>query len=275
MKSPLKPINCCIYCGASDIKLSDEHVIPYSLGGTIILPKASCKHCAKKTGTLEGYIGRHIFQDVRIEFNLPTRRPKERPTHLPLRETFSPSPQEAPIRLIPTKEYPGLLILLTHEPPGILVGRPPEHGGTALPFVREITGRDRVENLKGQNIEAKYYRELKPDLVLRFLAKVALGIAVASCGVDGFTPFIRPLVLTREGNAAHWIGGTTKRMYEFPPPISRQPLLHRVVAFRHDIGLKAHLLVQIQLFAFLGTPIYTAVVGRLTQNGINRLDGFD
>ena len=272
---PIKPVNCCIYCDTSVGKLSDEHIIPFSLGGNLVLPKASCKECAKKTGTLEGYIGRHIFQDVRIEFNLPTRRPKERPTHLPLREGFSPSPAEAPIRLIPTKDYPGSLLLFIHEPPGILSGHPPDKPGTIQPFICQITDRDRVENLKKQNIEAKIYREIQPDLILRFLAKMALGVAVVACGLDGFIPFIRPLILTRDGNASHWIGGTTKQMDEFPPPISKEPLAHRVVAFRRDIGLEAHLLVQIQLFAFLGAPIYTAVVGRLTPNGINRLDGSD
>jgi hypothetical protein len=267
----LQPINCCIYCGESDVELTDEHVIPLSLGGTMVLPKASCKKCAKQTAKLEGYVGRHIFQDVRIEFGLPTRRPKERPTHLPLRESFSPSPVEAPIRLIPTKDYPGALILVTHEPAGLLLGRPPEAPGSGQPFVREIAGRDRVDNLKKQNIEAKIYREIQPDLILRFMAKVALGVAVVACGLDGFVPFIRPLILTREGNVFHWIGGTTQEMDEFPPPISKGPLAHRVVAFRRDLDLRAHLLVQIQLFAFLNTPIYTAVVGRLTENGINRL----
>ena len=38
----------CIYCGAlaKDVELTDEHIIPYSLGGEAIILDASCKACA-------------------------------------------------------------------------------------------------------------------------------------------------------------------------------------------------------------------------------------
>jgi 5-methylcytosine-specific restriction endonuclease McrA len=56
----LAPVSACIYCGATepDTKLTDEHIVPLSLGGTLILPKASCLACARQTGKLEGYAGR-------------------------------------------------------------------------------------------------------------------------------------------------------------------------------------------------------------------------
>ncbi len=36
------PIGRCIYCGGRK-GLLDEHIIPYGLGGNLVLPEASCK----------------------------------------------------------------------------------------------------------------------------------------------------------------------------------------------------------------------------------------
>jgi hypothetical protein len=269
----LGPVNVCIYCGATEprAKLTDEHIIPFSLGGTYILPKASCLKCAKIIVNLEGYAGRHIFQDVRIEHGLPTRNPKERPTHLPLRESFSPSPETAPIRLVPTKDYPGTLILVVHEPAGILSGHAPDQcplGYTA--FVRQITGRERVDRLTEQGVPVKVYRELRPDLLLRLVTKIALGFAVAGPTLSSFRPSVQDVILRRGTNPFYWAGGTTQEMIRFPPP-SGPLVLHRVTAFMHEINHVQHLLIQIQLFAYLGTPIYTVVVGELTETGVNNL----
>lgn len=40
-----QPVNVCIYCGGTGA-LSDEHIIPFGLGGRWVLPKASCAECA-------------------------------------------------------------------------------------------------------------------------------------------------------------------------------------------------------------------------------------
>lgn len=272
-KTKFKPVNACIYCGATgrDIKLTDEHVVPLSLGGTYILPKASCRKCAEPIKKLEGYAGRQIFQDVRIEHGFPTRRPQERPTHLPLRASFSPSPDLAPIRLIPTKEYPGMLLLPIHEPAGIFLGRSPEMGGRAQMFVRQITGRDRIDRLSKQGIEPLIYREIKPDLLLRLIAKVALGFAVEGYGLDSFDATVRDIILRRDTNPYYWAGGITLDMDEFPPP-SGNSVLHRFVGYTREIAGVQYLVIQLQLFAYLGAPIYAVVVGKLTETGLKKFN---
>jgi hypothetical protein len=53
------PVKCCIYCGAQDCKLGDEHIIPQALGGNMILPAAACRECERMVGSqLEGHIPR-------------------------------------------------------------------------------------------------------------------------------------------------------------------------------------------------------------------------
>jgi len=54
----------CIYCGSSD-DLTDEHVVPYGLGGKMILPKSSCRRCAMITGQFEGKVLRGFMRDGR------------------------------------------------------------------------------------------------------------------------------------------------------------------------------------------------------------------
>jgi hypothetical protein len=42
------PVGYCIYCQATD-ELTNEHILPFGLSGTAVLPKSSCKACAKIT----------------------------------------------------------------------------------------------------------------------------------------------------------------------------------------------------------------------------------
>jgi len=51
----------CIYCGTKQGPLSDEHIVPFGLGGTLVLPKASCKACATETAKLEQVIQRMML----------------------------------------------------------------------------------------------------------------------------------------------------------------------------------------------------------------------
>ena len=46
------PCGRCVYCGAIT-ELSDEHIVPFGLGGRWVLPKASCSVCSVKTSRIE------------------------------------------------------------------------------------------------------------------------------------------------------------------------------------------------------------------------------
>src|ERR1041385_4551250 len=70
------PVGRCIYCGSDgrSVGLSDEHLIPYSLGGGAILQKASCAACATETSKIELYLARHIFREFRSHVGAPSRK---------------------------------------------------------------------------------------------------------------------------------------------------------------------------------------------------------
>ena len=63
----------CIYCGAADVKLTDEHIVPLSIGGQHVLLKASCNECNKITSKFELDVARGLWGDARNSYNAPSR----------------------------------------------------------------------------------------------------------------------------------------------------------------------------------------------------------
>ena len=50
----------CIYCGRADVRLTDEHFLPLSLGGQHVIEKASCHSCADITKKFEQLVARYM-----------------------------------------------------------------------------------------------------------------------------------------------------------------------------------------------------------------------
>src|SRR3954463_6253245 len=123
------PVGNCIYCPDPVGKLTDEHVVPFGLAAdSVILPKASCKKCAKITGKVEQYCLRGMLGNFRIAIGAPTRRPKERPETIAVRtgrlsddwsrvdniKTVEISPTD--LIMFPSFTFPGAGILEGRDP---------------------------------------------------------------------------------------------------------------------------------------------------------------
>jgi hypothetical protein len=93
-----------MYCDAKDGRLSDEHIIPYSLAGVLIIKEASCSACAKITCKIEGAVAQSLFGTFRMRHKLPSRCPKERPMSIPL-EIVGERKPNTPLN-IPVGEFP-------------------------------------------------------------------------------------------------------------------------------------------------------------------------
>ena len=96
----------CIYCGAlaKDVELTDEHIIPFSLGGKAVIREGSCKECARETAKLENEIAHKVLWDFRAHVKSPTRRKKSRPTELPF--TYSIAGGERLTKSVPIVDHP-------------------------------------------------------------------------------------------------------------------------------------------------------------------------
>ena len=71
------PVGKCIYCGSTQEPLTREHIIPLSLGGSLVLPRATCHTHANTTSTFERSIARVMYGVQRADTGGVSRRPKE------------------------------------------------------------------------------------------------------------------------------------------------------------------------------------------------------
>jgi hypothetical protein len=78
------PVGRCIYCHSTD-GLTVEHVIPFGLGGRLELPESGCHRCSKITSDFEHTCLRTMYGPLRLLYDLPSRRKKNRPLKLPLK----------------------------------------------------------------------------------------------------------------------------------------------------------------------------------------------
>ncbi len=72
----------CIYCGKADVKLTDEHFLPLSLGGQHVIEKASCLAYADITKKFEQHVARDMWGDARTSgSNLTLGAPRTSARH--------------------------------------------------------------------------------------------------------------------------------------------------------------------------------------------------
>src|SRR5271167_1309452 len=122
-KGMVGEIGRCIYCGAHGpgVELTDEHVVPYSLGSNAYLKDASCRDCADITKKFEQHVARNIYGHLRIHLGIQTRHVRERPTELPVRVIKEGVESHV---VLPINEHPFFLILPVWDTPGMLRAEP-------------------------------------------------------------------------------------------------------------------------------------------------------
>jgi hypothetical protein len=265
------PVWECIYCGAkgAGITLGKEHIIPFSLGGTWVLPRASCASCSAKTLEAERYCAHDLFGNFRVKLNLPTRHPKQRPSQLPYYVQFG----NRMVRLVaPPSEHPTAIFFPLFDSPGILDFRAPDTRGPRDAFYWILAGDSetalvwRMRRLGG-NVVAHYrYDHFKFG---RMLAKIAHSFAIALFGLNAFQPFLRDFILGKSNHMTYFIGSTDP-----------EPALASPENLGYQIGWKVWqstatnqlppynlLIIEIRLFPsvglpHLGPPRYFVVVGQ-------------
>ncbi|MBW0006312.1 MAG: hypothetical protein JO335_01230 [Sphingomonas sp.] len=249
ISSPL-PLGRCIYCGnGPNAGLSDEHVVPLALNGNLLLKQASCEACRVITSRFEAKLLRGGFRSAREAFAYNTRS-KDRPTHLPI---FNVHGEENSRKDIPIGEYPVTLLM------------PLVAGAYIDTFPNAVTGEQRTWSFRNHDYdklsgEADIFQFTSNILdvrsLYRLLAKIAHGTAVAYHGLDGFVPFLKPVILDEEYSGYTRFIGT---MWPPPPPLDQN-------GFETELGLESlndrtYISARIRFFPELGTPFYRVIVG--------------
>lgn len=257
----LQPIGFCIYCGrtdpGSDVRLSDEHTIPFALHGDIELPQASCSICAAA-------INKHVEQPllrgplwaVRQYLGLSSRsRP---PTHLPGYLWRKGKQEQVPI---PIDEYPPVLSLLAFsEPPLLLHDRQQRcTDGTRGGFWTANLDLDRMDAfIRKYRCERFATPPTNVTQWCRFLAKLSHATMVATLGIECCTPLLREFIVSGNENPFRFVGGYGK-------PTDKPDYLHEIsFEWRGGVEQRRKLLIaNVRLFAELGAPCFLVVVGDL------------
>ena len=257
-----EPVGECIYCGSRE-DLTDEHIIPFAAGGRWILPAASCKSCAAITGSFEGEVARTIIGPLRMLYNLPTRRKKDRPKQLPLKVKY-PSSTDWEIAYVDRRICPFLVGLPLYPMPDAITGAARDGNKSAATSNIWIRGaafwRNKDEHLQWL-CEALGAIEVMPTATVHTepfcltLAKVAHSFAVAELGLNGFRPYLSELIRTRDlTNRAYFIGGgngdepASKKLHDLE--------LDTVLSI--DAGV---VVARVRILGALETPTYYVAVG--------------
>ena len=262
-KSQTVQIGKCIYCeSCSD--LTKEHVIPYGIGGHIILSKASCTKCADETKRIEDRLLRKHWWPHRQILGLQSRTP-------------ATDVRDVPISLIQGNgtRIPGFLPLkqqtisinMHFPPPGFLTGEivdgPPVSSGTSLKMLGKPPAQAIINGairpiLSFEKIEIPI--NLSADDLCRFLAKIAHGYIIYKRGMEEFDRYLLPkYILGKSQGIQNAVGESSSLIVNKKLPGSQ---VHALMERKNG----DYLTVYIQLFRGLGDPppIYEVVVSRLT-----------
>jgi hypothetical protein len=253
LQSLVVDVGECIYCGAREGVLSDEHVVPYALKGTWILKHASCESCRKITSLFERRVLRGPYLLARTVLKLPTRHKKQRP------KTFTVETKKGDAVVtheLGTGQFPATVFFLQFAPPACTSQASSQSGiNCSGAYLYQLSGPTLDEFAKQNLADAVLVRhEIKPVDFARMIAKIAYGFCVFKYGsVLREKSFVLPAILGQENDIGRWVGCDGERH------LSSSNTLH-VVETAENNGL---ILARVKLFSFLDSPEYLVVVGRL------------
>jgi hypothetical protein len=196
-------------------------------------------------------------------FGLPTRRPKDRPKHLPLKVKYQSS-TDWEIAYVETRICPFLVILPLYEMPACISGNFYDRNTLAATDRFWIRGagfrRDKDAHMQFL-CDALGAREIMPTGTITsepfclMLAKIAHAYAVAELGLDSFTPCLQQMIIRRDlTDRPLLIGGGGGD----EPPAG---VLHDIAIDCSPHTPPGAVVVRIRLLAAIGTPTYYVVAG--------------
>jgi hypothetical protein len=242
----------CVYCGSTGARLSDEHIVPYSLGGQHILSKASCDLCADVTKKFEQHVARDLWGDARASYNAPTRRKKDRANHLVL-----PDPTGGSNGLsIQAKEYPAPLVFYHMQRAGMLDGLSEDDDRSAHWKLIAISDDERLRRFQQQYPSrlTATFRHV-PSSFARLIAKIGYGQILTSLDPWDFRPLCLDYIFARRPNVSHIVG--SRSIIEPVQPGIGYSLRSNRIGSQESVLLVA----EVRLLANCATPTYHVVVG--------------
>lgn len=237
----------CIYCGVVSNDLTNEHIVPYSLGGQHVIRKASCAKCADITKKFEQKVARDLWGDARISFNGPSRTKKDRPTHI-----------EVSGKKIPAYEYPAGLVFYKMGKSGFMQG---------LSETEDISSQWKLimvdDDLRRKNYFKKYgeYPPLKfmhvPQDFARLIAKIGYGQILTIFHPNEFNHICLPYILGSKSNLSFIVGWGDDNI--FPLANTGYSLDIKFIGSKELDRLL--MIAKVRLYSNTHSPEYEVIVG--------------
>jgi hypothetical protein len=252
------PVGFCIYCGASasSVLLEDEHVVPYGLGGTLVLPKSSCRECAAITGKIEQECLRKILGDLRTWRKVRRRKRKIKDSFRPLPMLVDVDGKTQEFAATQPEERLDVTALHAFYMPALITGiLTPDYPAM---WVQAALGKN-LHKAVGEKYEratrVQTQSRFHPELFAKMLAKIGHSFAVAEAN-GKFRPLLGRAIIGKEPwRSGYYVGGDPNwwPKSEYLNEVSLQQMT--------GADGKTYCVAQIRLFGDLGAPVYYVVVG--------------
>lgn len=245
----------CIYCGKTNVNLSDEHVIPMGLlpkaHPGLVLDNASCRDCCNITSDFERAILRKLWLPARAGLGLRSYRKRKIPREYPLTIVKNGQAEEV---LLPLDEFPATLQLLEYQPPVHLTKNPSYSSGINVNgnVLVQVAGPKLIDVLKKHgSLTARISATFEGNAYERLILKVAYGFAISRIGLSSIEQaWVVPTILGQVDNVGMWMGCDGEQ--------------HLTSSYFHGmrlaiVGNEIH--CRVRLFASFNTPEYLVIVG--------------
>jgi HNH endonuclease len=249
---------CCIYCGERDQQLlTDEHIIPMALRGTLIFDNASCRSCAKIVNVFETYVLRGTLMDARRHFDLKGRKHQKSPQPERRLGRFKEDGSFERWEPVNPVDDPVFVAFPMLSPPSIVLGQQATTGFTVHGINTYSTAQSSALLKKAGRGAAKV-QPIRFDYFARFLAKIAHGVAVAELGDALVDRFLPEIILGQGETPSHYIGSWLSEG-------EAADTLHSLSIGSAD----GYVAVDIRLLANTNAPSYLVVAGRFRSQSLN------
>ncbi len=252
-------IGKCIYCGFSEGRLTDEHIIPLSMGGVQIMKEASCDSCATITSRFELKFARDIFGDFRTKYKLPSRKNKKRPD-LKFVNTGNGNGI-----MVPFSEFPAPTYMLKCTKAGILNNISSNADMSywwQIVMITNYSELDKFTEKYGSDVTYRFRHS--PKEFAQTLAKIAHSYVMAHWGKYEFEKLALDLILGKSENLSYVVGGSLEIM----PSVQDAGHLLGIEFLTNSNRNLLLIIVNIRLFASFGTPNYHVVVGKVEDKNL-------
>jgi hypothetical protein len=230
---------------------------------------AACR--AQKNKLLRG-LRRATNIPMRIHFQIQSRRKRIKLD--PIEVIFQKSDGAEERRQVPREKLPPVLFLPILEPPGFFDQQPaPITKFETWHWIAEDSAIRMSKLLEPEDVGWKIHGDVKPLVFARMLAKIAHAATVGWLGLDSFKPYLPPLILGEDENAAYLVGAAEPPTAPAPAQPYSEKTLHHILKIipMSSPGKPDLLAASIRLFLHIGTPTYWVIVGEPLPSALAQL----